>query len=104
MQYPVSSVKLCCASNDFTILFHLGLDLARPLNAINSNYFRLKPETDLDSTFDQLPAENPLSVEGFWSSSIFSIFTLKFSKSMSFSFLSSLFIEHQHQYRHLVVH
>ena len=58
MQYPVSSVKLCCASNDFTILFHLGLDLARPLNAINSNYFQLKPETDLDSTFDQLPAEN----------------------------------------------
>ena len=58
------------------ILFHLGLDLARPLNAINSNFFQLKPETDLDSTFDQLPAENPISVEEFWSGIIFSIFTL----------------------------
>ena len=86
MQYPVSGAiqvsnlaVQAMTSQFYSILAWIWLPQS-------PSHIFLSTGTDLDSTFYQLPAENPISVAGFWS--IFSIFTQKFSKSMSFSIQS----------------
>ena len=96
MQYPVSSVEcqtwLCkqWLHNFIPSWLGFGSPIIKAKEIWFIFSFRLAQIKIIvllvHSTFYQLPAENPIAVGGFWS--IFSIFTQKFSKSMSFSIQS----------------